>query len=207
MSSNAEDEEPAAVQSTPVKKQPVNASPPAKTSPFKTPARGRKRSSAVHATAVTPRHLKSGGADGGVDAALDNLMRSLKKVALGTPRFQATDEVPGSRWSSSSDDSVGASDARESEDAGSFWRSRKSSESVRSTKTSKSAASGRSKGSKHGHKVQETDRQGLEEAVPPVPATVPENLGPVTPSRRKRMMDGLAKKLGLTPRKNKQSIA
>jgi len=55
-----------------------------------------------------------------------------------------------------------------------------------------------SRRSKKSRRSEDTERMDveMEENVPPVPVPAA-----VTPSRRKRMMEGLAKKLGLTPKK------
>ena len=159
-------------------------------SPVKTLAR-RRRSSAIYATpaSVSPQKYKAGGAENGVERALDNVMKTLRVMAMGTPIREE------SRWSSSSEESL-----MDSEETG-FWRPRKSGESVRSkmtvatTKSSKSSKSLRSK--KSSRRSEDTDRMDLDEDedVPPVP------LAPATPGRSRRMMDGLAKRLGLTPKK------
>jgi len=123
-------------------------------------------------------------------------------VAMGTPRARVSTEYQQSRWSSSSEES-GLVD-EEGEDSG-FWKPRKSGESNRSRITMKSTATGKSKvsnKSKKNRKSEDTDRMDVdgEVNVPPVPA-----LAPLTPGRSRRIMEGLVKKLGLTPKKNKAS--
>jgi len=163
-------------------------------SPTKTPVR-RRRSSIMHATpmSASPRVIKSGGTDNGVERAIDNVMRSLKVMAMGTPLRDSSIREQ-SRWSLSSEESG-------TTDESGFWRSRKSEESSRSrvtVGTMRSTKSTRSRRSKKSRKSEDTDRMDLdlEEDIPPVPIPAP-----ATPSRRKRMMEGLAKKLGLTPKK------
>ena len=164
--------------------------PPSESSPQKTPTRCR-RSSTVHsaASSTSPRSFKAGGVDNGVERALDNLMKSLRVMALGTP--QASPAREESRWSSSSEESL------VTEESG-LWRSRKSEESTRSritVGTVRSSRSNRSKKSKKSRRSEDTDRMDLEEEeVPPVPM-------PATPGRRRRMMEGLVKRLGFTPKK------
>jgi hypothetical protein len=97
---------------------------------------------------------------------------------------------------------LGAED--EGEDTG-FGNPRKSGESTRSRATMKSVATAKSRGStksKKSRKSEDTDRMEVdgEVIIPPVPA-----LAPLTPGRSRRMMDGLAKRLGLTPRKGRAS--
>ncbi|KAK4687835.1 hypothetical protein P7C73_g2278, partial [Tremellales sp. Uapishka_1] len=150
--------------------------------PSKTPSR-RRRSSIIHATAqsTSPMKFKSGGAE----SALEGVMRSLKIV---TPlRGSKRDE---SRWSSSSDES------QESW----FGKTRKSGESSRST-TAKSIRSKMSFSSLR--RSEDTDRMDvdIEEHVPPVPPMVP-----LTPGKSRRLMDGLVKRLGLTPKQSKMSM-
>jgi hypothetical protein len=67
---------------------------------------------------------------------------------------------------------------------------------MRSRVTVGTIRSNKSKKSKKSRKSEDTDRMDLdvEENIPPVPV-------PATPGRRKRMMEGLAKRLGLTPKK------
>ncbi len=122
-------------------------------------------------------------------------------------RWSSRQEKYESRWSSSSsEDSLETGESGGNE---SFWRSRKSSGSARSRGTTKSSAATSTKAksvkSLRGRKSEESMRSALgptfggfkqEEDVPPVPA-------PVTPSRSRRMMEGIAKRLGLTPRKLK----
>jgi hypothetical protein len=173
-----------------------------KTSPMKTPTR-RRGSSLIHSNTASPRLNKSAGLDNGVERALDSVMRSLKLVAMGTPRPRHSTELEQSRWSSSSEESI-TTHTEETDNDG-FWRPRKSGESNRSKITMKSVATGRSKASsktKKSRKSEDTDRMEIDacEDIPPVPATVP-----LTPGRSRRMMDGLVKRLGLTPRKNKAS--
>ena len=151
----------------------------------------------MHTTpsSVSPRKVKMGGPDGGVERALDNVMRSLKGMAMGTPRWG---EQAESRWSSSSEGSVDT--MTQSDESGGFWRPRKSGESTRSKITLRSVKSNgtlRSTWSrKKGRKSEDEERMEVDEAVPPVP-------DPVTPRRSRRMLEGLAKSLGLTPRKKK----
>ena len=161
------------------------------TSPLKTPSR-RRRSSIIHTTpsSTSPRVYKHAGADGGVERALDDLMKSLRIMAMGTPR----QDIPSpqrqqSRWSLSSEESMA-----ETEESG-FWRPRKSGESTRSRATIGTIRSQKSSKSRKSRKSEDTYRMEVEEDIPPVPVT------PATPGRRKRMMEGLAKRLGLTPRK------
>jgi len=125
--------------------------------------------------------------DNGVERALDNVMKSLKVMAMGTPLKSPRREE--SRWSLSSEESAAT------EESG-FWRPRKSEESTRSRITVGTMRSNRSKKSKKSRKSEDTERMDLdmEEDIPPVPV-------PTTPGRRKRMMEGLVKRLGLTPKK------
>jgi hypothetical protein len=100
-------------------------------------------------------------------------MKNLKLFAASPVKEQ-------SRWSSSTE---GSDDE---------WRPRKSGESVRSRLTIKSKKSARSLKSR---KSEDTERMEVEETdVPPVPA-------PVTPSRGRRVVQGLVRRLGLTPKK------
>lgn len=162
-------------------------------SPTKTPAR-RHRSSIMHSTpmSASPRVYKSGGADNGVERALDNVLRGLKGMAMGTP-LRDSPLREQSRWSMSSEESG------HTEESG-LWRPRQSEESTRSRVTVGTMRSTRSlsRRSKKSRRSEDTERMELdmEEDVPPVPVT-----DAVTPSRRKRMMEGLAKRLGLTPKK------
>lgn len=162
-------------------------------SPNKTPY--RRRSSIMHTTPSTasPRKYKANGVDGGVDKALDNVMRGLRVFAMGTPRPQY--EVEISRWSSSSEESEAT--AGEEDSNSSFWRSRKSMESSRSKATTKSKKSTKSlKSSKSMQSLNSNvDRMDVDQEVPP-PMPVP-----VTPGRSRRMMEGIVKRLGLTPKK------
>ncbi|WWD16985.1 hypothetical protein CI109_101421 [Kwoniella shandongensis] len=183
-------------------KQP-HLAPPSSYSPT-TPAR-RRRSSIIHTTPSTasPRIVKSTGMDGGVERALDNVMRSLKLVAMGTPRGKYNYDSPRggeSRWSSSTDGSLQVDEGVG--ESGGFWNSkpRKSSETTRSRTTVKSSKSGKSRG----RKSEETDRMDLDlDQAPEVPP-VPLPMGvPSTPGRSRRMMNGLVKRLGLTPKKGR----
>ncbi len=142
-------------------------------SPVKT-THHRRRSSIIPATP------SSKAAE--IDRSLTETIRNLKLNA--TTRRTAVD-LPESRWSSSD------GSANESEDAA-FFKARKSSESIRSR-----ATSNKSKRSVKSRKSEETDCKDVKE-VPPVPSAIP-----LTPGRSRRMMDGLVKRLGLTPRKNK----
>ncbi|KAK8864702.1 hypothetical protein IAR55_001954 [Kwoniella newhampshirensis] len=167
-----------------------------------TPAR-RRRSSIIHTTpsSASPRVVKASGMNGGVERALDNVMRSLKLVAMGTPRGKYNYDVPlgqESRWSSSSDGSV-IGEGEEGD--GGFWgKPRKSSETSRSRTTIKSAKSGKSKG----RKSEESVRMDLDldqaPEVPPVPMDLPN-----TPGRSRRMMNGLVKRLRMTPKKGRET--
>lgn len=166
---------------------------PGKLSPhdsFKTPGR-RRRSSILHTTpmSASPRKFKSAGIDAGVERALDNVMKSLKVMAMGTPKASRSPPQDQSRWSSSSAESVDTA-----EDGG-FWKPRKSGESTRSKITIGTMRSGKSGKSRKSRKSEDTDRMDIDmEDIPPVPV-------PATPGRRKRLLEGLAKKLGLTPKK------
>ncbi|WVQ79624.1 hypothetical protein IAT38_001724 [Cryptococcus sp. DSM 104549] len=181
-----------------------------------TPAR-RRRSSIIPNTpsSASPQVFKSQRPDGGVERALDNMMRSLRMVAMGTPKKEFMYSPPRnqSRWSAWSSESEGSTShskagcEEESVGAGDegFWKPRKSSDTTRSTisrGTIKSTKSGRSKKEK-GRKSEDTDRMELDlEDVPAVPAMPPVPV-PTTPGRSRRMMNGLVKRLGLTPKKGK----
>ena len=84
--------------------------------------------------------------------------------------------VHESRWSSSSEEN-------------SDIVSTKPRKSTESTKSKKSVKSGKS---------EDADKKDIEKQVPPVPAAVP-----LTPGRSRRVVDGLVKRLGLTPRRNR----
>ncbi|ORY26324.1 hypothetical protein BCR39DRAFT_589709 [Naematelia encephala] len=157
-----------------------SVSPAKSSSPLKTPHR-RRRSSVIE---TTPQRLAKSGLDSNVERALDSVMRSLRQVAMSTPRARDSYREQ-SRWSSSSEESMPG--PGESEDGG-FWRPRKSFESNRSRATSRSRKS---------RKSEDTETVEIEAPVPPVPKVQV----PVTPGRRQRMMEGLVKRLGLTPRK------
>ena len=167
-----------------------------------TPIRGRRRSS-ILASPSSPAAYKSGGLDGGVERALDSVMRSLK-IAMSTPRTPRMGEVrEESRWSSSTGSPASLVSTSES-----FWRSRKSGESARPRKSGESARplprksgesirsrmTARSGVSKKGRKSGETERGVPMEVdvdvVPPVPATP-----------RRSVVGDLARRLGLTPKR------
>ncbi|ORX35600.1 hypothetical protein BD324DRAFT_62825 [Kockovaella imperatae] len=179
-------------------------------SPGKSP---RKRSSIIHTTSssVSPRKVKLKGCDGGVERALDNVMRSLKVMAMGTPRKGVSgeeDEVDASRWSSSSEESIRSTCASD-ENGGGFWRPRKSCESSRSRITLRSVKSNTTlrsikskKSLKSLRQSDESERMDMDD-VPPVPDTLPT----LTPTRSRRMLQGIAKSLGLTPRKKKKTTS
>lgn len=115
--------------------------------------------------------------------SVEQALHNLKLSSLAIHRRSGY-TIPESRWSSSSEESAMSS------------KTRKSSESTRSR-----AASMRSKRSIKSRKSEESDRMAMEvdEVVPPVPPPVP-----LTPGRSRRMIDGLVKRLGLTPKKNRQ---
>ncbi|WWC62229.1 uncharacterized protein I303_104825 [Kwoniella dejecticola CBS 10117] len=180
-----------------------------------TPTR-RRRSSIIHTTpgSVSPKKLKSAGTDNGVERALDNVMRNLRVTMsmTTTPKKNSCSyNGPQSRWSSSTEGSTLEShhEDEESGSGGLFGKPRKSSETTRSKLTIRST-----KSSKKGRKSEDTQR-GMDidcddgrPQVPPIPQ-IPTTISipiPSTPGRSRRMMNGLVKRLGLTPKKSKQSL-
>lgn len=175
-------------------RSPIKHSSPIKLAPpLSTPAR-RRRSSILHATSgsASPSKLKSGVGAEAVDRALDNVMRNLKlfsaspiKGGHGRPQLQ-------SRWSSSTEGSLGADDDDLND------KPRKSGESVRSVRSKLTIRSKKSARSLKSRRSEETDRMEVDqEEVPPLP---PVQI-PTTPSRGRRVVEGLARRLGLTPKK------
>ncbi|OCF31939.1 hypothetical protein I316_06321 [Kwoniella heveanensis BCC8398] len=171
-----------------------------------TPAR-RRRSSIIYATSesTSPRIVKSVGNDNGVERALDSVMRNLR-VAVTPKKYSYYG--PQSRWSSSTEGSLITIPLDTEEDAGGsggLFKPRKSSDTTRSKMTVRSTRSTKSKG----RKSEDTDRIDLVSqmddiipGVPPVPAVPTRSQqAPTTPGRSRRMMNGLARRLGLTPKK------
>ncbi|OXG17583.1 hypothetical protein C367_05072 [Cryptococcus neoformans Ze90-1] len=190
-----------------------------------TPERRHRRSSIMHTTPSTssPRIIKSQGLDGGVERALDSVMRSLKIMAMSaTPRKVVSPPMNQSRWSAWSSDSEGNKSTSRSDtpalgqqhdgygyedgDDG-FFKPRKSNDTTRSKNTIRSIKSSKSSKSRKGRKSEETvNRMELDgEDVPAIPA-MPIMAVPTTPGKSRRMITGLVKRLGLTPSKNKSSL-
>ncbi|WVF71146.1 hypothetical protein IAT40_005943 [Kwoniella sp. CBS 6097] len=174
-----------------------------------TPAR-RRRSSIIYSTnePTSPRIVKSVGNDNGVERALDSVMRNLR-VAVTPKKYSYSG--PQSRWSSSTEGSMITIplDTSAEEDvggAGGLFKPRKSSDTTRSKMTVRSTRSTKSKG----RKSEDTDRIDLDlqmddmiPDVPPIPTVQPRShQAPTTPGRSRRMMNGLVKRLGLTPKKS-----
>ncbi|KIR56751.1 hypothetical protein I315_00933 [Cryptococcus gattii Ru294] len=188
-----------------------------------TPDRRHRRSSIIHATPSTssPRIIKSQGLDGGVERALDTVMRSLKTMAMGTSsRKMDSPPLNQSRWSAWSSDSEGSKsmsrsctpasgqqndEYRDGDDG--FFKPRKSSDTTRSKNTIRSIKSTKSSKSRKGRKSEETvsRMEMYGKGVPAVP-TMTLIAVSTTPGRSRRMINGLVKRLGLTPRKNKSSL-
>ncbi|WWC94444.1 hypothetical protein V866_001290 [Kwoniella sp. B9012] len=209
---------------SPPKSQPSQGQSPKKYSPlappssfttndnnnFGTPQR-RRRSSIIHTTAssVSPKKLKSVGVDNGVERALEGVMRNLRVTITPKKYSYNGNGKLQSRWSSSTEGSL--IDTHENnEDEGGLFKPRKSNETSRSKLTIKSTKSAKSKKEK-GRKSEDTDRMDLDipfptNDVPEVPPVPSQMIIPTTPGRSRRMMNGLVKRLGLTPKKNKQSI-
>ncbi|OCF74391.1 hypothetical protein I204_04762 [Kwoniella mangroviensis CBS 8886] len=179
---------------------------------FSTPQR-RRRSSIIHTTAssVSPKKLKSVGVDNGVERALEGVMRNLRVTITPKKHSYNGSGKLQSRWSSSTEGS--SIDTHENnEDEGGLFKPRKSNETSRSKVTIKSTKSTKSKKDK-GRKSEDTDRDRMDldipfptKGVPEVPPVPSQIIIPTTPGRSRRMMNGLVKRLGLTPKKNKQSI-
>lgn len=186
-----------------------------------TPDRRHRCSSIIHTTppsTSSPRIIKSQGLDGGVERALNSVMRSLKPMAIGTT-LGKMDSPPlnQSRWSAWSSDSEGSksmsrsctpasgqqNDEYDDGDDG-FFKPRKSSDTTRSKNTIRSIKSTKPSKSRKGRKSEETvGRMDMDrEDVPSVP-TMPLMAVSTTPGRSRRMINSLVKRLGLTPRKNK----
>ncbi|WWC69876.1 uncharacterized protein I206_103819 [Kwoniella pini CBS 10737] len=150
----------------------------------------RKRSSIIQNTkeSVSPKKLKFLGKDNGVDKSLENVIRNLKI----SNNLQ-------SRWSSSTEgDDLSSSLDDDDDVSGIEIKSRKSNETNRSKFTVKSNKSFSSKTKKF-QKSQNIEIDDCQiQNIPPLP--------PTTPGRSKRMMNGLVRRLGLTPKKNKESI-
>lgn len=145
-------------------------------------------------------------------------MRSLKTMAIGTTlRKMDSPPLNQSRWSAWSSDSEGSksmsrsctpASGQQNDEYGDgddgFFKPRKSSDTTRSKNTIRSIKSTKSNKSRKGRKSEETvgrmDMDG--EDVPAVP-TMPLMAVSTTPGRSRRMINGLVKRLGLTPRKNK----
>ncbi|WVR09725.1 hypothetical protein IAU60_006801 [Kwoniella sp. DSM 27419] len=179
---------------------------------FRTPR--RRRSSILHSTpkSASPRVIKSSGADHGVERALDSVMRNLR-IAV-TPRKQSY-LGPQSRWSSSTEGSDPAHDQDDSiatETSDTSNKTRKSSDTSRSKLTLRSVKSFKSNRSKAvPRKSEDNERMDVDsvsseyDMIPDVPPVPPEARShtptPHTPGRSRRMMNGLAKRLGLTPKK------
>ncbi|RXK35579.1 hypothetical protein M231_07164 [Tremella mesenterica] len=175
---------------------------PSKQSRLTTPTRQRRR---VSITPSNTSPYKAYTQETSAERALTDVMRALKlAMSPRTPHTNPRRIMEESRWSSSS----GSPDSHTST-AESFWRSRKSGESVRPRKSAessrpkksldsirprKSFESARStKNRKKTRKSGEIDRMDLDiPEVPPVPV-------PITP--RRSMVGDLARRLGLTPKK------
>ncbi|KAL7422061.1 hypothetical protein Q5752_003836 [Cryptotrichosporon argae] len=160
----------------------------------------RRRSSIVHATptSVSPRVLKT-GPDNGVERALEGVMRSLKIAA--TPRTPRTPRhasaTPRSKWSDDSD----ADPRRWSGESARSAKSAKSAKSLKSLRSVRSRLTARSARSSKGLKTEAEPTASMNiDDVPPVPQT-PKS------SRRMGMVNGLARKLGLTPKRSKTSTS
>lgn len=148
-------------------------------------------------------------------------MRSLKTMAMGTSS-RKMDSPPSnqSRWSAWSSDSEGSKsmsrsctpasgqqndEYRDGDDG--FFKPRKSSDTTRSKNTIRSIKSTKSSKSRKGRKSEETvsRMEMYGKGVPAVP-TMPLMAVSTTPGRSRRMINGLVKRLGLTPRKNKSLL-
>lgn len=150
-------------------------------------------------------------------------MRSLKTMAMGaTPRRVDPPPMNQSRWSAWSSDSEGSKSISRSgtpapgqqqdgygygDGDDGFFKPRKSNDTTRSKNTIRSIKPTKSSRSRKGRKGEATvDRMELDgEDVPAVPA-MPIMAVPATPGRSRRMINGLVRRLGLTPRKNKPSL-
>ncbi|WVW84281.1 hypothetical protein I302_106311 [Kwoniella bestiolae CBS 10118] len=174
-----------------------------------TPQR-RRRSSIIHTTAqsASPKKIKSVGADNGVERALEGVMRNLRVTM--TPKKYSYNSKLQSRWSSSTEGSSIDTHENDEDDGGGTFRARKSNETSRSKLTIRSTKSTKSR---KGRKSEDTDRDRMDvdmpfmaNDVPEVPPVPVQMVVPVTPGRSRRMMNGLVKRLGLTPKKNKQSM-
>ncbi|WVQ99717.1 hypothetical protein IAU59_006859 [Kwoniella sp. CBS 9459] len=172
-----------------------------------TPAR-RRRSSIIYTTSesTSPRIVKSVGNDNGVERALDSVMRNLR-VAITPKKYSYSG--PQSRWSSSTEASMSTIPLDQGEEdsgiGGGLFKPRKSSDTTRSKMTVRSTRSTKSKSRKSEDTVRiELDLQ-MDELIPDVPP-IPVGQSqaqkvPTTPGRSRRMMNGLVKRLGLTPKK------
>ncbi|WWC88986.1 uncharacterized protein L201_003902 [Kwoniella dendrophila CBS 6074] len=183
-----------------------------------TPTR-RRRSSIIHTTpsSVSPKKLKSVGIDNGVERALDNVMRNLKvSITPNNKKMSYNSYNTGlkSRWSSSTEGSPNLNleniDIHEEEEEESHkisGKPRKSSETTRSKLTIVRSTRNKSRKSQDTERSESRMEIDIESAnnnipdVPPIPSQIP-----VTPGRSRRMMNGLVKRLGLTPKKSKQSL-
>lgn len=199
----AKDQDAGSITPTASDKKPKETSPAheasSSTQALKTSRRSRYRRSSAHGSASSPH--KSPTKD--VVQALDGVMKSLSAFALPSARRAQRDTfIPNnqSRWSSSTEGS--------SITEASSCRPRKSGESIRSRMTVKSIKSVRSKRSLRSlgglrNRKSEVDVEYAPPnwdadapPVPPAPVQVPQ-----TPGKGKRAMMGLARRLGLTPKK------
>ncbi|CAD6588670.1 MAG: hypothetical protein TREMPRED_005118 [Tremellales sp. Tagirdzhanova-0007] len=140
-----------------------------KASPRRTPTHRRRSSIITTSPSTRTDH---------VEQTLNKLVQNLKVASPQRPGLPCP--MYESRWSFSSEGSVGDSDSI------SFRKSRKSSET----------ASAKSRPSVKSRKSEDTDRMEIEGGIPPVPV-------PLTPGRSLRMVKTVAKRLGLTSRKDR----
>ena len=138
------------------------------------------------------------------DRALSDVMHKLKLYTSGMSLSPIKDRrnkispLKQSRWSDSSE---------ESRTTGDGWKPRRSGESVRSGKSRMTVKSKKSAWSLKSRRSEEGDRPSLDQMeVPPMPTLKVtgeqrEKVMPVTPSRGRRVVEGLARRLGLTPKK------